>query len=1122
MKRGNIYRDRRITLLSLIAFFAVVVAVFLFIPLKSSQKHSELDIVKASTGFTNTDVLKPGSNLKMKDKTIYKVESDISFTPGYSFYRISMEENATAVIYVAEGCTLYANSGITIPASCTLILVGEGKIIATGTDAENGENGKNGGDGERMDLGFDTEDWYLLAGRPKYIYSNNMHVPPTFNFAGQGGDGGRGAGSGIGGEGGYGGYNLIREATDNYLLEEENTTNSIVGNAGNGGGNGENGGTMGKLYVVGNITVTATAGACNTVNGSAGAAGNNLNIQTTTKEGGFLGIGKKTYYHQHNAGGQGGGGAGGGGGPASNIGGGGYGGGAGGNGSTGNCANASRTSTVPNCNGRGGAGGQGRTGWAPNGGEKNVASDAAAGGSGGARGSKGGDGTMYKQSTASVTGRSNYTSTNGQLSQLQYTVTLDRKNGSSNITQTVYLGQTMSSISTPQKTGYNFGGFYTEENGNGTMYYNASGKATKAWDIVGDTTLYAKWNLISYNAYFDEVGGNSVSDFGYNIESTNALPSTSKYGYTFAGWKPRSSTGNWFSNTIYPAGKSVNGMYGSPTFIAQWIPKTATVYLRPNNGSGTMTSPTFKFGEATALPANTYYRTGYSFVGWHWQQTLILDKSKISDSYDLATQKAKVTHADGAKFTVSNESDEQSLYAIWRNNKYYVKYNGNVEGQGVGGNCQSSDPVTGSMSNSTHYYNISSNLTDNGYSRRGYTFIGWATDSDETSERYTNQASISTLSSTDGGVVDLFAIWQRNTYTITFNANGGSGTTSSLSMLYNNGNYTLPKSGYSKAGYVFEGWTTNLDGTGTFYKDGATVNSYDFVANTTLYAKWRATWIAEVPTDHKLIGSGISTDPYKVGTAVDLAYLALNVQNKKTYSNVYFEQTAPIDLTGKIWMPIGGSSLENKTTSFAGVYNGRGFAIIGLETYNQTDASGNRLYSSVGLFGRTNGALLRDINIINAKVYGKENVGALVGENVDKNLVIYGCFAKGEVVGKASTGGLVGKDVIAGTQILNSGFTGNVVGGGIMAGSLAGGIIKNCYAEVVSIIPFYGGNNNITIDACVFSANGNKQYYDDKSPDDGYFRDWTTYEGKPLPSGLTWIGGVESGPVSLDGYTKIG
>ena len=585
-----------------------------------------------------------------------------------------------------------------------------------------------------------------------------------------------------------------------------------------------------------------------------------------------------------------------------------------------------------------------------------------------------------------------------------------------------------------------------------------------------------------------------------------------RYGYDFHGYYSETNgSGTKYYNADGTSARTWNIANNNTTLYAYWIPKTATVYLRPNNGSGTMTSPTFKFGEATALPANTYYRTGYSFVGWHWQQTLILDKSKISDSYDLATQKAKVTHADGAKFTVSNESDEQSLYAIWRNNKYYVKYNGNGT---------TTDPVTGSMSNSTHYYNISSNLTDNGYSRRGYTFLGWSTNSSATSASYSNQGQISTLTSADNATVNLYAIWQRNTYTITFNANGGSGTTSSLSMLYNNGNYTLPKSGYSKAGYVFEGWTTNLDGTGTFYKDGATVNSYDFVANTTLYAKWRATWIAEVPTDHKLIGSGISTDPYKVGTAVDLAYLALNVQNKKTYSNVYFEQTAPIDLTGKIWMPIGGSSLENKTTSFAGVYNGRGFAIIGLETYNQTDASGNQLYSSVGLFGRTNGALLRDINIINAKVYGKENVGALVGENVDKNLVIYGCFAKGEVVGKASTGGLVGKDVIAGTQILNSGFTGNVTSGSIIAGTMVGGIVKNSYAEVTTDIPFVG--NGATIDACVFTANGNKRYYDDKTPNDGYFTGWVTYNGKPLPEGLTWIGGVKGGLFSLDGYSKVG
>ena len=641
----------------------------------------------------------------------------------------------------------------------------------------------------------------------------------------------------------------------------------------------------------------------------------------------------------------------------------------------------------------------------------------------------------------------------------KYTVILDKQNGSGGTSSTtVTYDSPMPTISVPTRYGYDFHGYYSETNGSGTKYYNADGTSARTWDIANNNT----------------------------------------------------------------------------TLYAYWIPKTATVYLRPNNGSGTMTSPTFKFGEATALPANTYYRTGYSFVGWHWQQTLILDKSKISDSYDLATQKAKVTHADGAKFTVSNESDEQSLYAIWRNNKYYVKYNGNVEGQGVGGNCQSSDPVTGSMSNSTHYYNISSNLTDNGYSRRGYTFIGWATDSDETSERYTNQASISTLSSTDGGVVDLFAIWQRNTYTITFNANGGSGTTSSLSMLYNNGNYTLPRCGFSRNGYLFEGWSTTPDGA-VVYEDGKSVDSYDFEANTILYAKWRATWIAEVPTNHTLSGSGTERDPYIVSTALDLAYLSKQVQKGETYSNgstrKYFEQTAPINLTGKIWLPIGGNSLGEATTSFGGVYNGRGFAIIGLETYNQTDASGNQLYNNVGLFGRTNGARLENVNISNAKIYGKTNVGALIGENYGKPLEMYGCFARGEINGSTNVGGLLGKDSITGSQISNSGFAGNVTNGSIIAGTMmnetvlsdgstAGGIIKNCYAEVTTDISLVG--SKAIIDACVFSANGKKRYYDDKSPDDGYFTGWVTYDGKPLPSGLTWIGGVEGGAFSLDGYTKVG
>jgi len=74
-----------------------------------------------------------------------------------------------------------------------------------------------------------------------------------------------------------------------------------------------------------------------------------------------------------------------------------------------------------------------------------------------------------------------------------------------------------------------------------------------------------------------------------------------------------------------------------------------------------------------------------------------------------------------------------------------------------------------------------------------------------------------------------------STYTVTFNANGGSGTVPSQTV--NAGSsITLPSgSGLSKSGYTFEGWNTNSSGTGTTYSAGA---SYTPASDITLYAKW--------------------------------------------------------------------------------------------------------------------------------------------------------------------------------------------------------------------------------------------------------------------------------------------
>jgi len=74
------------------------------------------------------------------------------------------------------------------------------------------------------------------------------------------------------------------------------------------------------------------------------------------------------------------------------------------------------------------------------------------------------------------------------------------------------------------------------------------------------------------------------------------------------------------------------------------------------------------------------------------------------------------------------------------------------------------------------------------------------------------------------------------TYTVTFDANGGSGTAPSAQTVNAGSSVTLPNQGeLSKTGYNFGGWTNNASGTGTVYS-----SSYIPTDNITLYAKWDA------------------------------------------------------------------------------------------------------------------------------------------------------------------------------------------------------------------------------------------------------------------------------------------
>jgi uncharacterized repeat protein (TIGR02543 family) len=105
------------------------------------------------------------------------------------------------------------------------------------------------------------------------------------------------------------------------------------------------------------------------------------------------------------------------------------------------------------------------------------------------------------------------------------------------IVQNVLYGEeitTMPTSSDITRTGYTFGGWFTEINGGGTEYSGASEYLAK-----GDITLYAKWTAIAtYNVLFNKQGGTGGTN---NVSATNgvAMPTATaptRIGYTFGGY----------------------------------------------------------------------------------------------------------------------------------------------------------------------------------------------------------------------------------------------------------------------------------------------------------------------------------------------------------------------------------------------------------------------------------------------------------------------------------------------------------------------------------------------------------------------------------------------------------
>jgi len=272
---------------------------------------------------------------------------------------------------------------------------------------------------------------------------------------------------------------------------------------------------------------------------------------------------------------------------------------------------------------------------------------------------------------------------------------------------------------------------------------------------------------------------------GATINLSGAVPTS--------GWQISSWTGT--TNNASTASTNTATMPASAHTVAVNYTAIPTHTVTYANGGGTGTPPTqapVAQGATFTVAANTFTRAGFTFAGWH-------------DGTN--------PYAAGATYTMGTSN--VTLTAQWTAlGSFTVIFDAN------GG--------TGTMA--PQVSNVAANLTLNSFTRAGYSFNGWNTNADGTSgTNYANGASYPFTAN-----VTLYAKWTAlPSYTVTFNSNGGTGT---MAPQISNVAANLTLNTFTRAGYSFNGWNTNADGTsGTNYANGA---SYPFTANVTLYAKW--------------------------------------------------------------------------------------------------------------------------------------------------------------------------------------------------------------------------------------------------------------------------------------------
>ena len=368
---------------------------------------------------------------------------------------------------------------------------------------------------------------------------------------------------------------------------------------------------------------------------------------------------------------------------------------------------------------------------------------------------------------------------------------------------------------------------------------------------VGNNSSTASSYSLSYNANGGSGAPNGVSGSkSYTLSST--VPT--RFGYTFLGWSTNSSA----TSATYTPGSSIT-LSANTTLYAVW-----------------------KSAQSISAGNNYTVNVGFASQAWYYKFTPSSSGEYTFESTGSIDSKVVIYKADGTEVGSDDDSGDGSNFkktlSLTSGTTYYIKafayssktgsytfkvtknstttytvsYNAN------GGSVSpSSASVTAGGSTTlptpTKKYTLSYNANNGSGAPSSQSVSvackGWSTSSSASSASYISGSSISISSNTT-----LYAVWQKNsttTYTVSYNANGGSVSPSSATVTagsstvlptptrtatitYNaNGGSGAPSS--QNVSLSCSGWSTSSSASSASYSCGS---YYKPTSSTTLYAVW--------------------------------------------------------------------------------------------------------------------------------------------------------------------------------------------------------------------------------------------------------------------------------------------